>query len=196
VFRNGVAQCKKYKGTRADKVDPYDYEGKWTDMASVVSFIAKRYPILVYDDLEADDLLSMLQDGEKTFIFSHDKDLKQVVGYHYQMDIGQLTYTDDEEGFEILIHQILLGDTTDCIPGLKGFGPSALNKFKVMMNGAGGLPLFIGAVKQYTDKYGILHGIDTFIEMWNLVSMKLNRGDYLKEKYASAFILMESLKTK
>lgn len=112
------------------------------------------------------------------------------------MDIGQLTYTDDEEGFEILIHQILLGDTTDCIPGLKGFGPSALNKFKVMMNGAGGLPLFIGAVKQYTDKYGILHGIDTFIEMWNLVSMKLNRGDYLKEKYASAFILMESLKTK
>lgn len=65
MFRNGVAQCKKYKGTRADKVDPYDYEGKWTDMASVVSFIAKRYPILVYDDLEADDLLSMLQDGRR-----------------------------------------------------------------------------------------------------------------------------------
>lgn len=193
VFRNWVTQEKQYKGTRGNGADLYDYPEKWDDMAYVYEYILKNHSTLIYSDLEADDLLSMLQHPTDTFIFSHDKDLKQVVGFHYDMQQQLLMYTDEREGFELLVTQILTGDTTDNIPGLKGFGPKALEKFREETFHYPDSELLQAAIQKYTEKYGMLHGMDMFSEMWQLVSMRLNRGDYNREKYEKAFLTIESL---
>lgn len=193
VFRNWVTQEKKYKDNRSGGADLYDYENKWEDMAYVFEYIHENYPTLIFDDLEADDLLSMLQHSTDTFIFSHDKDLKQVVGFHYDMGMRTLMYTTEDEGFEILVNQILLGDPTDSIPGLKGFGPKALDGFREECFHFDNKTLLYAAIGKFIDKYGILNGMDCFAEMWHLVSMRTSRGDYNKSKYHSAFKLIETL---
>jgi 5'-3' exonuclease len=193
VFRNHIAQEKKYKGNRDNKPDHYDYDGKYEDMAHVFEYIESRYTTLIFSDLEADDVLSMLQHPERTFIFSHDKDLKQVIGFHYNMNAGFLEYTTESNGLEMLMGQMLKGDTVDNIPGLQGFGDKALEKWKEECSHVGDLDIVMMALKKYTDKYGVLQGVDTFAEMWHLLSMRINRGKYCKEKYATAFALIESL---
>lgn len=193
VFRNAIAQEKKYKGHRKGD-DPHYYPQKYEDMAYVYEYISSRYSTLFFDDLEADDIISMLQ-CENTFVFSHDKDLKQVSGLHWDMENYELINITPEDGFRNLIHQILLGDPTDNFGGLKGFGKKALDKFKADMqvNSMGAEDLVHRVMKLYTDKHGIVKGFDTFVEMWTLASMKINRGEYLKEKYALAFLTLESL---
>ena len=135
----------------------------------------------------------MLQHPELTFIFSHDKDLKQVVGFHYNMKEHFLEYTTEEEGMQMLINQLLTGDTVDNIPGMPGFGPKALEKFHTESGNKGDFQSLIMALKVYVDKFGVLHGADMFAEMWQLLSMRLNRGAYCRQKYESAFLLIESL---
>lgn len=192
VFRNAIAQEKQYKGGRKNVVDKYDYTNKYEDMAYVYQYISERYQTLYYDDLEADDLLSMLQ-NENTFIFSHDKDLKQVSGWHWSMDKYDLFHVTEETGTMALLEQLLIGDSTDSIPGLKGFGVKGLEAFRTECFGMNNEQLMFLVIKKFIDKYGLLNGIDTFTEMWTLLSMKLNRGEYFREKYFKAFELINSL---
>jgi hypothetical protein len=49
-------------------------------------------------------------------------------------------------------------------------------------------------IDTYTEKLGVFVGYDTFVEMWSLLSMKINRGKYLKEKYAKLYYVLETLK--
>lgn len=188
TFRNFIVQEKEYKGNRKNVTDKYFYEGKFEDMAYVFEYVSKRYHTLYFDDLEADDVLSMLQ-CEETFIFSHDKDLKQVVGSHWNIDRREMFETDTHRGFYMLMKQLLLGDSTDNIPGLKGFGPKAFDKIGDLQ----GYELLYTTMKSFVDKYGLLHGMDTFVEMWTLVSLKINRGDWLREKYSKGFELISTL---
>lgn len=51
----------------------------------------------------------------------------------------------------------------------------------------------MSAINEFVSKKGLLQGIDTFVEMWSLVSMKINRGEYFKEKYASAIKTIDGL---
>ena len=193
VFRHSIAQNKRYKGNREGKKDPNYYPDKHNDMAYVYKYINERYHTLLFDDLEADDLLSMLQREEDTFIFSHDKDLKQVEGFHFDMSNNLLTYTTAEVGLKLLFEQILTGDTTDNIVGLAGFGLKGLINFQIEHPDITPEAMFYLVVKKYIDKFGVLNGVDTFVEMWSLLSMKINRGDYFKEKYTQAYSLIDEI---
>ncbi len=197
VFRHAIAQEKKYKGNREGLKDPYFYSEKYDDLAYVYEYINSRYTTLFFDDLEADDILSMLQ-NEGTFIFSHDKDLKQVPGWHWDMDMYKLIFISEEQAFTNLVGQLLLGDPTDNIGGLKGFGIKALENFNKMMNveKMKAEHMIYHVMKLYTNKHGILKGFDTFVEMWNLVSLKIDRGEHLRDKYAVAFHTIEALSKK
>lgn len=192
VFRNHVCQEKQYKGNRYNKPDNYFYEGKYEDSAYVFKYIQDTYPTLIFEDLEADDILSMLQNEDDTFIFSHDKDLKQVTGWHFNMEDWLLEYTTEEEGFDMLINQMLTGDTTDNIPGLKGFGPKALDKFREECFHFENREVLMAAIDKYIEKYGVMVGMDMFAEMWHLLSMRLDRGEYSQEKYSKAHLLLNS----
>ena len=187
TFRNSVSICKKYKGNRQDSTY---YEGKIEDMAYVVKYIQSQYPTLIYPTLEADDILSMLQ-CEETFILSNDKDLKQVPGFHFDIYKQDLIEIKPEEALRTLAIQLLTGDSTDNIPGLPGYG--AVKAEKVLKDVK--IKSCIQAVQhEYNKVYGITAGTDAFVESWNLIKLRLNRGDHFREKYKEAFELLEILK--
>ena len=93
------------------------------------------------DTLEADDLISIYvkEYGHKNVITcSIDKDLKQIVGAHFdyfkvkteQIDVfGEQIreykgwrYTTPQEGLDLFLEQMLIGDKSDNVEGVKGIG--------------------------------------------------------------------------
>lgn len=188
TFRYHVAFEKEYKGNRKD--DPSFYEGKIEDMSEVVSKVMNLYPTLIFSELEADDILSLLQD-EDTFIYSNDKDLKQIPGLHFDFIKRDLVTISEEEAYRNLCYQLLIGDSTDCITGLKGCGPVAAQK---IIDATPIKRLGNAILVEYQKKFGITEGIDCFVEAWNLVKLRTNRGEHFKNKYASALNLLKIIK--
>ncbi len=89
----------------------------------------------IADNLEADDLLGINQ-RDDTVIASVDKDLKMVPGVHFNLNtrvistvpkgLGTLSYVNKKltgGGFVWFCAQMLMGDTVDNIPGVRGIGP-------------------------------------------------------------------------
>ncbi len=145
-FRLDVATVKEYKGNRKNAVKPFH-------AANVRAYLVSLGAIVV-DGMEADDALAIEQmkyleldsvfpvEG-KTVICTRDKDLRQVPGWHYGWECGLQPefaplWVDEMGGLEMnckrklkgvglmfFYSQILTGDTTDNIPGLKGCGDVA-----------------------------------------------------------------------
>lgn len=184
TFRSHIAIEKEYKGSR--KEDPSFYEGKIEDMAETLSTVMKSHPTLIFNDLEADDILSMLQTKE-TFIYSNDKDLNQIPGFHFDYQKGDLIEVSEEEAFRNLCYQMIVGDSTDCILGLKGYGPQ---KAKKIMDETLTKHLLHTIMWEYQKTMGLTLGTDAFVETWNLVKLRPARGTHFLKKYQSAHNLL------
>lgn len=189
TFRANLGFEKEYKGARRGKDDPNFYEGKIDDMYYVPEYISKQYPTLIFSDLEADDILSMLQ-NENTFIYSNDKDLLQVPGLHYSEDKGNLYEVSEEEAYKTLMKQLLTGDATDSIVGLQGCGEVNAEK---IVNSVPVKQLHSQVLYAFQKKHGITKGLDAFVESWNLIKLRPKRGSYFIQKYQRAFDLLERL---
>jgi hypothetical protein len=186
-FRDHIAFEKKYKGTR--KLS--DNEEHTSNLKlKVVEYVGERYPSLLYDDLEADDLLSMLQD-EDTFIYSEDKDLKQVPGTHWDIKKGEFYKISKDDALKFLMKQMIEGDTVDNITGLKGYGPASC---KTLLTNIETKDLPIEILNEYMLVHGVVNGIDSFVENWNLLKLRGKRGVYLMQKYIHAFNMLDMLK--
>jgi len=185
TFRSFVAIEKEYKGTRKD--DPSFYEGKIEDMAEVVRMVMNTHPTLIFNDLEADDIICFLQ-CEHTFVYSNDKDLKQIPGSHFDFDKKQLVEITEAEAFQNLCYQMIVGDTTDCIPGLKGYGPK---KAETLINSVGIKQLLNRILVEYQTVMGLTMGTDAFVETWNLVKLRPARGTHFLKRYESAQNLLD-----
>lgn len=185
TFRYHVGFEKEYKGTRKD--DPSFYEGKIEDMAEVVSVVMKTHPTLIFNNLEADDIICFLQ-SEETFVYSNDKDLKQIPGLHFDFNKKDLITITEEEAFRSLCYQMLVGDSTDCIVGLRGCGPKKAEK---IMSEVGIKQLLNRILIEYQTQLGLTHGTDAFVETWNLVKLRPSRGTHFLKKYESAKNLLE-----
>ena len=119
-FRHRLATMKKYKGNRDDAIRPKYY-------AEVRKYLIDYYGALTFESIEADDALAMCQKDD-TAIVSIDKDLLQVPGYHYDWVKGDKMYISPEVGLRKLWLQVLTGDGTDNIPGIRGVGPVKARK--------------------------------------------------------------------
>lgn len=189
LFRFNMACEKQYKGGRKK---PPLYEKFFEDMAFIDEYIQATTTNIKIDGLEADDLVSMFQDND-TFIISEDKDLNQVPGYHYDMKNDEFYYIDEKEAFKLLMRQMIVGDnSSDNIPGIKGRGPSYWDKHIRFKDNPDKLVREI--FEEYLMEYGIREGLDAFVENYNLLSMQLKRGDYIKEKFKTYFDHMKILK--
>lgn len=187
TFRAAVAVDKKYKGNRIDREF---YEGKIEDMAEVVSYVMKIYPTLIFTDLEADDLLCYLQ-HDYTFIFSNDKDLNQIPGHHFNVEQRDLMIVTEEQAHRNLCYQMIVGDSTDHIGGLFRYGEK--KALKILEE----VPLkqmLQRILYEYQVVHGITKGTDCFVETWNLVKLRMHRGEYFHEKYIDAMNLLLLMK--
>lgn len=76
------------------------------------------------DDLEADDLLgiAMTELGDEGICVSIDKDLLQIPGNHYNFVKKEFIGILPSDGWYNFYYQLLMGDSTDNIPGCAGIG--------------------------------------------------------------------------
>lgn len=192
TFRYFIACEKEYKGNRNYKKDYREYDRKQSDFFEIIKYFIQNHNTLIYQDLEADDIVSFLQ-NDKTYIVSKDKDLKQISGYHYNFEKNDIYMISKDESYRNLMFQILTGDTTDNIPGVKGVGPVKANTI-ISVNKS-----FPELLQDSINEFAVanagdyLRGLDNFVEMYNLIKTKEARGQYFIDKYALAFNLRDKL---
>ena len=105
-----------YKANRAGTARPVHYQ-------AIKDYMIKYQRAVVVDGQEADDQLGIDQ-GDETVICTIDKDLDMISGLHYNWLKPEkgIYYVTAEEGLRWFYRQLLMGDATDNIPGIKGIG--------------------------------------------------------------------------
>jgi 5'-3' exonuclease len=96
-------------------------------------YLIRHYPSEVSCNCEADDCISItakkLRDrGKEYIICSIDKDLHMISGRHYNWVTGEEREICEGEALVKFYRQLLMGDKTDNIPGIKGLGPKTAEK--------------------------------------------------------------------
>lgn len=138
IFRHDA--YPQYKANRKDLERP-------EHASALRSYLIDRHNAEIANDMEADDLLGIIQCAEKgTIIASIDKDLLMIPGLHYNMDSKKIAFSSDPgeltlrvksnksldlkgTGFKWFAAQMLLGDTVDNIPKpAKGMGPRKVHE--------------------------------------------------------------------
>jgi len=126
-FRYDIAE--DYKGQRGNsKVDP-----KVLDRRQAITEYAWDSGCFKSDNCEADDVVSIwaqeAYEAGDLFVIAHiDKDIDMVPGWHYNFNKKQTYFIDADEGHYKMCIQMLTGDSTDNIQGLKGIGPKKAEK--------------------------------------------------------------------
>lgn len=114
-FRDDLATIQGYKDNRKDAPKPHHYE-------AIRTYLCKKFGAYVSEGMEADDTIgiALTSDTMDTLVLaSLDKDLNMIPGAHYNWRKSELFYIDEDEADKFFIEQLLTGDSTDNIPGLK-----------------------------------------------------------------------------
>lgn len=135
-FRHKKATLAKYKGNRDDKPRPVHYQ-------AARDYLIDVHKAEVFTTIEADDALAMYQTKD-TVLCSIDKDLLQVEGKHYNWTtkdkdgnvVGKKLLIKPRAALCRLWEQVLTGDGTDNIPGIRGLGPVTAKKLIAECKGA------------------------------------------------------------
>ena len=123
-FRHKVATIKGYKENRKDTPKPKYYN-------EIREYMVSVWKADMIDGMEADDAMAMRQWGcpdRSTVIASIDKDLKMIPGYHYNFVKEELFDVSLKEANRMLFWQMLVGDTSDNIPGIDKIGAKTADK--------------------------------------------------------------------
>lgn len=123
-FRNKIATIQPYKGNRKNSIKPLHHE-------YLRHLLATKYNSTVVNYYEADDLLAInhTELGKKSILCSIDKDLRQVPGLNYDIKRDEFVEIDQYHADLKLCTQWIMGDATDNIPGLAGYGEKRALQF-------------------------------------------------------------------
>lgn len=118
-FRYAVAKTVGYKSTRPS--------GKPPHFEAVREYLIKNWGARICEaKYEADDAIGIEATApgisSDCIIASIDKDLRMIPGWHYNYDTKELDYINEWEAAINWARQMLTGDTSDSIPGLRRIG--------------------------------------------------------------------------
>ena len=163
-FRDEVAITQKYKGNRDGFVRPEHY-------AALRQHMIDKYDAVVVDGIEADDAVATESMSNEWVLVHVDKDLDQLVGHHYNPVKNEWYYVDEFTGLYNFYTQMLTGDRTDHIPGLKGIGPKKAEK--ILKDCKDHQSLSDAVFKTYCDAG---HNIDYYVEQGRLLWLQRTVG--------------------
>ena len=122
-YRKEIAKEAPYKGNRtAPKPEHYEL---------LREYLVKSWGFEMIEGQEADDAIGIKAyslDQEDYMIFSIDKDLDMIRGWHYNFNKDLKYEVKEEDTLRWFYKQILTGDRVDNIPGLKGIGDKKADK--------------------------------------------------------------------
>jgi 5'-3' exonuclease len=121
-FRNEIAVTAPYKGNRTAP--------KPKHLAIIREYLVKGWDFMVSENEEADDCIAIdhVENKYQSIIASIDKDFLQLKGKHWNFVKKEMTIVSEEQALLNFYLQVLTGDRTDNIIGLKGIGPVKANK--------------------------------------------------------------------
>lgn len=126
-FREDIAVTAPYKGNRKGTEKPVHYH-------LLREYLVKAWGAIVSNGIEADDMLAIRSTelGYDSIIITLDKDLDQVVGWHYNFVKKNKYFVNEVEADLNFYTQFLTGDVVDNIKGAKGIGAKKAYK---LLNG-------------------------------------------------------------
>jgi 5'-3' exonuclease len=127
-FRYQIAE--DYKGNRKNAKP---MEPKVIEIRQKLTEYAWETGCFKSDDCEADDIVSIWAqeafDAGESYVIAHiDKDIDMVPGWHYGFNKKVTYFIDGDTGHYKMCIQMLTGDSTDHIMGIKGIGPKKAEK--------------------------------------------------------------------
>jgi DNA polymerase-1 len=182
-FRYTTAKTRPYKGNRKHGSKPIIFP-------AIKEYLRQQWNCISIPELEADDLVSIFHTDPfgKTVICSPDKDvLYQNRGIHYNYGKAETVVVDEVQANWFLWKQVLMGDSTDGIPGLPKVGPKTAETWLEDID-RDKMPTFV--LNKYIEKFGISEGIHKFVETFKLVYILKTKEDAHRE----AGVELENLK--
>ena len=171
-FRYDIAKIRPYKGNRK-------YGDKPIIFPAIKEYLKQIWNFISVPGLEADDLVSVYHDPMKTVICSPDKDVlyqNRICNYNYGK--GEMIAIDENDSLRFLWKQVLMGDSTDGIPGIPKVGPKTADTWlKDLLPNE--MPEFV--LNKYIEKFGISEGISKFAETFKLVYILKTEEAVLRE---------------
>ena len=168
-FRYDMAKSKPYKYNRKHGSKPPIYY-------ALDAYIQQEpWNFRSFTGLEADDLVGMARHmlDDNCVICRPDKDvLQQLPGKHYNYHKAEFHETTDDQARDFLWKQVLMGDSTDGIPGIPGLGPKTADA--IIDNMPDVLSHHSVVLSQYLAKFRLDEGISRFYETFKLVRMHTN----------------------
>lgn len=122
-FREGIATIKPYKGNRSAHKPKYYVEIK--------DYLIDQWGAIPVNSQETDDAIGIMQmdnTDKYSVIVSNDKDLMTIPGWHWNWVKDELVYQTMQNANKFFFWQMLVGDTTDNIPGIDGIGVKTADK--------------------------------------------------------------------
>lgn len=174
TFRHtDIKGTKPYKGNRPDKPE---FMEKWETVLK--EHLNKNHCIHYCEGIEADDAVSICMSLFKDSILCGiDKDLRQIPGKHfnYQRDKWYMFEVSEEEAITNLNIQLLVGDSSDNIPGLEGVGEVKAKKIlNIDSEGNSTIPhklMKYAVLDAYIKKHGEYEGTVRYYNNFMLVKM-------------------------
>ena len=172
-FRYDVAE--DYKGQRKVKEQEEDPNPKLTKRRKQLTEYAWSLGHHRSDNSEADDVVSIwateaMDAGIHCVIAHIDKDIDQIKGWHYSFTKKTLYEITEDEGWYKMCIQMLTGDSTDNIQGLKGIGPKKAEKLLADVR----QPDMLAKVREAWQEAHPEDWHDRLEVCWNLLYMRRN----------------------
>lgn len=169
-FRYEIAKERPYKEGRSEKPDLF---------YTLKNFLIKKYKFKIANEIEADDALAICSKHfgvENCIIVSHDSDMLQLIGTHYNPIKHLLREVDGNEARFNFFRKMLTGCSTDNVPGVPQIGK--VKSKKILDNTK--VQDYASKVKKcFIDYYGEEKGNERYEEVYNLIRLKMSKDDFI-----------------